>query len=198
MRIIHYSLGLYPHRTGGLNRYVTDLIREQIKNNQVALLYPNGYEWWKKECSISKPQIKDGIVCYRLKNALPLSLLYGIKSPNLFTELKISRKSFENFYNDFQPDILHIHTFMGLSEEILQFFKDKGVKLVYTSHDYFGICPKVNFINEKGNICEGPNPERCLRCNRNASSVLYLRLRNSSLVFKIRDYIRWIKDMKRS
>ena len=196
MRIVHYSLGIYPHRSGGLNRYATDLIREQNKEHKVALLYPSGYKWWKRKCRISKAYIKDGIVCYKLKNALPLSLLYGIKYPKDFVGLKISNNSFENFFNDFQPDILHIHTLMGLSEEVMQFFKERGVKLVYTSHDYFGICPKVNLINEKGILCEGPTPERCALCNENVPSTLYLRLRNSSLAFKIRDYIRWIKDIK--
>lgn len=196
MRILHYSLGLYPYRTGGLNRYVTDLIREQSKHHQVALLYPNGYKWWERKTFILGPYTKDGIECYKLKNSMPLPLLFGIKNPEVFIEKKISLNSFERFFNDFKPNVLHIHTLMGLSEEILLFFKGKGVRLVYTSHDYFGICPKVNLINESGELCEGPNAIRCARCNVKAPSTLYLRLRNSSLAFKIRNGIRWIKDMK--
>lgn len=197
MRILHFSLGLYPSRTGGLNRYATDLMHEQSKEHQVALLYPNGYRWWKKRCFISKPHIKDGIVCYRLVNSEPIPLLYGIKNPKSFLGRKVSNRSFNIFFNDFRPEILHLHTMMGMPEEVLRLFKDKGVRIIYTSHDYFGICPKVNLINEKGELCKGPDFEKCTICNSKAPSTLFLRARNSSFAFILRDGIRWIKNTTR-
>lgn len=194
MRILHYSLGLYPHRTGGLNRYATDLMREQSKDNEVALLYPGNYRFLQSKCLISFPKMVEDIKCYQLVNALPQPLLFGIRKPQDFIKKPISRKNFEKFYDSFQPEILHLHTLMGLPEEALKFFKEKGVKIVYTSHDYFGICPKVNLINEKGELCVGLNAERCARCNANAPSTLYLRMRSSSLAFKTRDFVRWFKN----
>ena len=194
MKILHYSLGLYPHRAGGLNKYCTDLMREQSKNHEVSLLYPNGFRWWKKQCFVSKPTIRDGITCYRLINALPVSLLYGIKNPKDFYGRRISENSFEKFFETFQPDVLHLHTIMGLPEDALAYFKRKGVRIVYTSHDYFGICPKVNMINEKGEPCEGPDVERCRICNTNAPSTFILRIRNSNMALMLRDTVRWIKN----
>lgn len=195
MKVVHYSLGLFPHRTGGLNRYATDLMREESKVHDVALLYPSGYRWWEKNCFISKSQIKDSIMCYRLMNAEPVPLLFGIKKAKNFYGQRISESSFERFYTDFEPDVLHLHTLMGLPEAALLFFKKKGVRIVYTSHDYFGICPKVNLINDKGELCDGPNPNRCALCNAEAPSTLYLRLRNSTLALKTRDLARWLKNM---
>ena len=193
MRILHYSLGLFPHRLGGLNRYATDLMQEQSKECDVALLYPCGYRWWQKKCFVSKRKVQNGLVLYKLVNSFPIPLLYGIKNPKKFTGKPILQKSFEHLYNEFKPEVLHLHTLMGLPEAVLAFFKEKGVRIVYTSHDYFGICPKVNLINEKGEMCEGPAQKRCTDCNVSAPSAFYLRLRNCKLTFQLRDCIRWIQ-----
>ena len=195
MRILHYSLGIYPNRTGGLNKYATDLVREQMKEHEVAILYPNGYKWWRQSCYISKPFVKEGIKCYRLVNSTPVPLFYGVKATESFISRKISISSFEAFLDSFRPEVIHLHTLMGLPDTALKFFKGKGARIIYTSHDYFGICPKVNLINQYGELCDGPASERCASCNRQAPSGLFLRLRNSNFVLKIRDLVRWTKNM---
>ena len=41
MKILHYSLGFPPYRTGGLTKFNYDLMIEQVKEgNDVALLWP--------------------------------------------------------------------------------------------------------------------------------------------------------------
>lgn len=198
MRIVHYTLGIYPHRTGGLNRYATDLIKEQSKEHIVTILLPGEWKPWINKCYINRANQRDSVSCYKLKNALPLSLLYGIRTPKDFLDKPISTKSFEAFYDTVKPDVLHLHTLMGLPEAALLFFKKKGVRIVFTSHDYFGICPKVNMINEAGQMCLGPNQERCLVCNKTAPTSLFLRIRNSKFTFIYRDFIRCIKTIKHS
>lgn len=195
MTILHYSLGLFPSRSGGLNRYATDLMIEQAKNHKVALLYPNGYNLLFRRCYVSKQKEKNGIILYRLVNAHPIPLFYGLNNPKDFTIAHINRKSFECFYNDLKPDILHLHTLMGIPRDVISFLKEKGVKVVYTSHDYFGICPKVNLVNEKGELCEGPDEKRCAKCNAQAPSSLFLRIRSSSLAYNVRDFCRWLKKI---
>lgn len=136
-----------------------------MKEHEVAILYPNGYKWWRQSCYISKPFVKEGIKCYRLVNSTPLPLFYGVKATESFISRKISISSFETFLGSFRPEVIHLHTLMGLSNTALKFFKEKGARIIYTSHDYFGICPKVNLINLNGGLCEGPLPERCAVCN---------------------------------
>lgn len=196
MRILHYSLGVYPHRVGGMNRYCTDLMREQSKTHEVALLYPRGYSIWNKWCFISKPDKEQGIVCYRLKNAEPVPVWFGIKKPDDFYGRQIDIKSFDDFYRTFRPNVLHLHTLMGLPIEALKYFKDKGVRIVYTSHDYFGICPKINLIDIDGKLCDGPSVEKCIKCNKNAPSTFFLKSRNRDMVYMIKSFMRWIKNLK--
>ncbi len=193
MNIVHYTLGVFPNRAGGLIRYATDLAKEQALEHNVCILMPGSWNPFWGKCCISKGDTQKGLVCYKLKNALPQPLLYGIKRPKDFMEVSLSYDSFERFFCDFKPDILHIHTLMGLPEKVLCYFKEKGVKIVYTSHDYFGICPKVNLITPKGELCAGPSLEKCFECNIHSKGTVYLRMRSSNLAYKIRDLVRWIK-----
>ena len=192
MRILHYSLGMYPKRAGGLNRYCTDLMKEQILlGHEVALFCPSGFRWWQRECFVSKSFCQDNVSCYKLVNSLPIPIMYGVRKA---WKVKINRTSFERLYNTFRPEVLHLHTLMGLPEEALAFFKEKGVRIVFTSHDYFGICTKVNMIDKNGLLCDGPNPDKCAMCNLDAPSASFLRLRNSNIALKVRDFERWLKN----
>lgn len=190
MRIVHYTLGIYPNRTGGLNRYATDLMREQAKVHEVYALMPGPWRPWLRSCSISGPKHYNGLLCYHLINASPQPLFFGIKNPHKFLKRSINSESFKRFYKNVKPEVLHVHTLMGLSEEFLLFFREKGVKIIYTSHDYYGICPKVNFVNSEGKLCEGPDPERCSICNEKSPSIYFLRFRNSTMLLKLRDFSR--------
>ncbi len=197
MRIVHYTLGLYPNRVGGLPRYATDLMKEQAKVHEVYVLSPGRWKFWSNKCCVRRVNDCGRLKCYLMDNALPQPLLYGIRHPEDFIERNISKKSFELFYNKVRPEVMHLHTLMGMPEDVLSFFKGKGVRIVYTSHDYFGICPKVNLINQYGELCVGPNPQRCPLCNANAPLTMYLRFRNSTIAFKIRDVIIWLKNTLR-
>ncbi|MBR4793274.1 MAG: glycosyltransferase [Bacteroidaceae bacterium] len=179
-----------------MNKYATDLMLEQAKSHQVALIYPDGCSIWHKKCKVIYNSTQNGIRLYRLVNAHPVPLLYGIRKPGDFIRSEISIDSLDCFYNEFKPEVVHLHTLMGLPQGVLAFFKEKGVKVVFTSHDYFGICPRVNFINNQGVLCDGANPEKCARCNENAPTTLFLRIRNSALVLKSRDFLRWLKNIR--
>lgn len=194
MRIVHYTLGIYPHRVGGLNRYASDLMMEQSKEHEIFVIIPRN-SFWGRRCSLNSVGKKGGVTCYHLKNAMPLPLFYGISNPKKYINREIDKRSFEKFYNDTRPEILHLHSIMGLTEDVLTFFRDKGVKIVFSTHDYFGICPKVNLINANGLLCLGPNADRCKACNSDAPSTLFVILRNSETLLKIRDIVRWIKSM---
>ncbi len=188
MTILHYTLGLSPQRSGGLTKYATDLMNEQQKSNKIVLLYPSGYSYFGGEVNCISRGIIGGVQSIMLRNTMPVALLYGVKSPSDFiSKNKMSVQAMERLYSDVAPDIFHVHTLMGLPLELLQFFKSKGVKLLFTAHDYYGICPKVNFINHKGELCSAPSEENCKACNVKAASTIFLRLRNSKFVLNIKN-----------
>lgn len=199
MNILHYTLGLPPYRTGGLTKYATDLMAQQVKSgNNVSVLYPGDFIPWNFTKTYIKEKRYSQIAAYEIKNPSPVPLFYGIKNPLDIVAPKrdLSKEQLEILYKKTNPAVFHIHTLMGLPLELLRFFKYKGVKLIYTTHDYYGLCPKVNFINYQGQICETPDDLRCSICNKYSPNSLFLELRNSSYVMKYKKFLTQIAKTK--
>lgn len=140
MKILHYALGFPPERTGGLVKYSLDLMNEQInQGHEVVMVFPGRVNFLKRE-----PYFKFGkrqnIPYAELVNSLPLPLIGNIKNPKDFMKHTDS-KIFINLLESEKPDVIHIHTLMGLYGEFLEEAKKHNIKIVFTTHDYFGISP---------------------------------------------------------
>ena len=197
MKILHYSLGLPPFRTGGMTRYCLDLMNEQIKKgHNVSFIYP-GVLRNKKEVvkvkSHGKIKVDNFYIneCYEIINPLPIPLLDGIKDIRLF-QIRKDINVFNNFFCENNYDVIHVHTFMGMPCEFLEAAKRAGVRLVYTSHDYFSICPRGNLFNGGKNCTDDNECHDCILCNKNALSYskMYLLQSNFYRILKDKKFIR--------
>jgi glycosyltransferase involved in cell wall biosynthesis len=68
---------------------------------------------------------------------------------------KETKAKFMKLLNDFKPDVVHlnnIHT--QISPLIAEIAHNKGIKIVWTLHDYKLLCPAYLCLNGKGKICE--------------------------------------------
>ncbi|WP_339995154.1 glycosyltransferase [Priestia aryabhattai] len=196
MKILHYSLGLPPYRSGGLTKYSIDLMLEQLQQgHQVYLLYPGQINPLQKQ-KIKKNQAYKNIQVYELINPLPVALLGGVFRPaNFMEEPKVS-SLYSDFFMSLKPDVIHMHTLMGIHSEFIEHARKIGIKLIFSTHDYYGICPKVNLLDVKGEICEDfESGQKCISCNVNSyskslitvmQSHLYKNFKNSSSIKKLR------------
>ncbi|MHC2833293.1 glycosyltransferase [Bacillus sp. F9_6S_D1_P_5] len=194
MKILHISLGLPPYRTGGLTKYSVDLMHSQGQKHQVFLLYPGKFTF-SKRTAIKKNKPYGSISVYELVNPLPVPLLNGINQPEHFMK-EIDHKIYEEFLIEVKPEVIHVHTLMGIHKEFFETAKKLNIKIVFTTHDYFGLCPKVNLMDSKGNICNDFDDGRsCIECNVNALSLPmvhvmqsypYRYLKDSSIVKSLR------------
>ena len=165
MRVLHYTLGLPPYRTGGLTKYAYDLMIEQINNKyDVYLLFPGEIKK-NKNLEIRYHKNVQGIKSYEIINPLPVPLLKGVCEPELYMT-KVDYIIYKEFLNQINVDIINIHTLMGLHEEFIRAAKELNIKLVYTTHDYYGLCTKVNFLNSEGDVCKLRDVDRCIKCNQ--------------------------------
>lgn len=181
MNILHYSLGLPPYRSGGLTKYSLDLINSQIKRgHNVSLLFPGRILTLNKKVKFRKYSSDNLLQVFEMINPLPVPLLNGVLEPHRFTE-KCDKKVFEVFFTENKIDVIHVHTLMGLYKELLEVAKDKKIKIVYTTHDYYGLCTKVNFINNKGKLCEERNIENCLECNKTGYNSIMINILQSPM-----------------
>lgn len=192
MHILHYTLGFSPYRSGGLVKYTKDLMQAQMKlGHLVAALYPGGTSLFEMSCHVHWDKTNDGIRSFEMTNPLPVPLMYGVKDIESATNSQnLDSYSFEYLLDDVKPEIFHVHTLMGLPLEYLQIVHERGIRIVYTSHDYFGLCPKVNFINQDDEVCLGASADRCAVCNAHAKSAMFLKVRNAKWVVPFRTIAR--------
>lgn len=195
MNILHYSLGFPPYRTGGLTKFCMDLMKEQVREgDHVSLLWPGEIQLVCKHTTIKKNKMVDGIANFEVINPTPVSYDEGIVDIPAFInpgDLKV----YEQFLQFVHPNVIHIHTLMGLHKNFLVAAKKMGIKTVFTTHDFFPICPKVTMFRD-GMICpDAATCESCPRCNMTALSLkkiqilqspVYRKLKDRSLVKKLR------------
>lgn len=181
MKILHYSLGFPPYRTGGLTKYCIDLMHEQKKDgNDVALLWPGVVKDFSNEVKIKKRISVNGLSSYEIINPMPVSLLNGIKEVDKFVVEK-NTKAFWTFLQKNKFDVIHIHTMMGLPKEFLEVAKELKVKTIFTSHDYFGICPKVSLMYGDINCRYDSKCLNCEFCNSTAMSTKNIKIKQSRI-----------------
>lgn len=195
MKILHYALGFPPYRTGGLTKYCTDLmLTQREQGHQVALMWPGQIGFVNKTLKIRKGKSWNDILSFEVINPLPVALDEGIVDIEAYTK-SVNAKPYFEFLKRFVPDVIHIHTLMGLHREFLDVAKDLGIRTVFTSHDYYGLCPKVTlFCN--GKPCDDDHDcEDCVACNCSALSMkkiilmqspIYRVLKNTIIVKKLR------------
>lgn len=199
MKILHYSLGFPPFRTGGLTKFCTDLMVQQAREgNEVSLIWPGEIGILNKTTSIKNSGVKiinESRICsYRIKNPLPIPYDEGIGNVEPFVN-EGDEGVYLRFLEEIKPDVLHIHTFMGLHKNFLTAAKKLNIHIVFSAHDFFPICPKVTLF-KNGGICENANNcDECSVCNASALSMkkmiilqsrIYRILKDTAIVKKLR------------
>lgn len=198
MNIIHYLIGLPEYRKGGATIYAFDLLEEQSKNsnNRIAVLIPGDTLCMGKTSFIQNKGLYKGIPIYSIHNPVIEPLMNGVRKAEyiLYGERHFNKKNIEDFYAKVHPDVIHLHTLMGIPKFFLCYMKSKGVKIVMTSHDYYGICPRVNLIDKNHHLCSNPSGKFCKDCNSDAKSLWKLYIINSTFFLKFKKFIpRFIK-----
>ena len=212
MRILHYALGFPPYRTGGLTKFCMDLMIEQNRDgHQIALMWPGQMGFISKNILIRDRGIwkndRDGvdtgdygvaIRSFEVINPLPISYDEGIKDFQLFKQYG-DKKPYAEFLQSCKPDIIHVHTLMGLHKSFLDAAREAGIRLVFSAHDFFPACPKVTMFR-CGKLCDSiQSYKECGICNTTAleikkiqilQSPLYRGMKESYLVKKLRKHHR--------
>ncbi|ORI96512.1 hypothetical protein BMT00_01350 [Leuconostoc mesenteroides subsp. mesenteroides] len=192
MKIIHYSLGFPPERTGGLVQYALDLAREQLRlGHDVTIMYPGRISLFSKKVSLNISE-RNNIRSVELINSLPLPLIGNIGNPLDFM-VPVDPMIFENFLKKEKPDVIHVHTLMGLYTEFVSVAKKLNIKLVFTTHDYFGISPNPKFYLSGHDFAEDYSRDIWQYVSIVGSSSLKHRLLQTFIYPKARNFLKTIK-----
>ncbi len=189
MKILHYFLGFPPYRTGGLTKYATDLMYEQANDkHDVYALWPGKINFIFKSPKIRQHKSVNNIYNFELVNPLPIPLDEGIQDVNAYTKI-CDIKIYKKFLSKIKPDVIHIHTLMGLHKEFVEAAITLKIKTVFTTHDYFGICPKVT-LYRYGKACDDDqNCINCIQCNVHALSLKKIQIMQSPIYRLLKDTV---------
>lgn len=195
MKILHYILGLPPVRSGGLVKYALDIVKSQIENgHEVELLIPGKMQWNQQEVCKIKRGMFQSIPCYRIENALPVSGGVGIAEIERLYQYG-DEKVYKSFLLERKPDVLHVHSFMGLHLACLKAAEQLGIPIIYTTHDYYGLCPKASLLKQ-GRICNEKSWDTCSNCLEKKASLKKLSIKQSEgfRLLEANKFYQWIKS----
>lgn len=184
MTILHYILGLPPVRLGGLVQYALDLAGEQQQlGNNVSIIIPGKY-------GEGVTQITEGVwksfTCYAIENSLPVTAGNSVKEIEKLYVIG-EEEIYARFLKNTMPDIIHIHTFMGLHMAFLKAAKSLLIPVVYTTHDYFGLCFNATLFRNDHCICDG-NWMNCNACMGKGISVKRIAQKQSEKYIRLKSY----------
>ena len=173
---------------------------QKEKGHQVVMMWPGKINLTGHFVRFKRSKIEQKInrepvnfESIEMINPLPVPLDEGILEVDKFMEPCENPEAFEEILRRVEPDAIHIHTLQGLYPELLIAAKKLGIRTVFTTHDYFGICPKITLFRD-GDVCNG-DCGKCAGCNKDALSMnkikilqssQYRKFKDSSLVKKIR------------
>lgn len=194
MRILHYGLGYQPERTGGLVKYATDLMEEQVRQeHEVAYLFPGRINIFNSSTKIKKSKMRiTGVTSFEIINSLPLAVFGGIKNPEKF-QSKVDHSIYSNLLDDFRPDVIHVHSLMGIHKEFFEVCTEKKIKIIYTSHDYFGLSPNPTFYFNGKSWDEENNLNFWLNVSQGALGLKKIKMLQIPFYSNIRDIIKKFK-----
>ncbi len=194
MKILHYLHGLPPVRNGGLVKYALDLAQGEYESgNDVQLLVPGSFRRQYK----GKTEIRSGmweqLPCHYIVNPLPVT--EGRRIEHI--EFLLERECFEVFFiflKKISPDLIHIHSFMGIGCSFLEAAKKLEIPVVFTTHDYYGLCPKVNLFR-KGKNCARTDWQECALCMGAAVPLKKIIWRHSGVyrTLKANRFFQWLE-----
>ncbi|MEK6461151.1 MULTISPECIES: glycosyltransferase [Heyndrickxia] len=185
--MLHYSLGLPPYRSGGLTKYSIDLMLNQQRNNDRVILFFPGHYSLKKTTQLKYFCEFGGIDVFEIVNPLPVPLLGGVREPERFMKKVNPKNIYEIFLKNIRPDIIHIHTLMGLHKEFFLAARKLDIKIVFTTHDYYGLDTHVNLLDNNGMEYLGyKDLEKCAISNQSAYSISRICIMQSRLYRSIK------------
>ncbi|MCZ2132339.1 MAG: glycosyltransferase [Bacteroidetes bacterium] len=143
---------------------------------EVAVIYAGARDIAEKEAYYVHRYNEFGVELLGIYNR-PV-LFYDLERPDREIEDKRISEIFSSFLDEFKPDIIHFHNLFNLSIKIAEDAGKRNIPSVFTSHNYWIICPRLYLITGDGNPCSGPEAsgKKCAECiGKGASSHNYAK-----------------------
>jgi len=155
MRILYFVHAFPPEMIAGAERATFSLAKHLSARQEVAVAYVSNKARQYPHLSQGNYQ---GIEVFRL-HAPPPETPEG----KLGLAYPAMEELFLQALEKFRPDLVHVQHTIRASINILRLLKAKGLPVIYTAHDFWLLCPRINLFRPDGARCAGPEEGRaCL------------------------------------
>lgn len=141
----------YNHPIGGTEYHVKDIVMT-LKDYNAFVMVTNSHEIVVKQYSNGELTCKYN---FPLKTMLSLSHFRDKDYSNIV----------DNIIKSFNIGLIHIHHLIKHTFDIPFIAKLNNIKVLFTLHDYYLFCPKVNLLDENNEYClEKRSESKCRNC----------------------------------
>lgn len=144
---------VYNHPIGGTEFHVKDIV-QNIGNYNVYVLSGN---------------MKELILKHFYLGELKTTYHFRLKEPINLTQFRNKNYAeiLEKIMTSFNIDLVHIHHLKQHTFDPPFVAKKLGIKVIFTLHDYYLFCPKINLLDENNEYCiDLRSEEKCRNCLR--------------------------------
>lgn len=153
LRVLLLVHRFLPKHVGGAEIIAYEAARALARSHEVCVAYPEqvsmpSYESW----DIAEDYV--GEIPVRRLLCAPPDLKDAAARHNIFNPGAIN--ALRACLEEFQPDIVHIHSLGRLSAGAVWELKARDLPIVMTLHDFWFLCTRYHLVNIDGQLCSGP------------------------------------------
>ena len=88
----------------------------------------------------------------------------GSVASNIIFSCAADAQECEKFMKSLNPKLMHVHSLIGFSPEVVDLVTNIDLPKVFTLHDYAVICPQINLLDHTNRYCNLPDSRICNLC----------------------------------
>lgn len=158
-KILIVTHGFPPSELGGTEIYSYNLARALADKGIEVTAFTRLTGPLSRKDDLSRGYVRRDMEGLRIYKTIDSS-----NSLKEFLNPYISR-AFRRIIDKEKPDLIHFQHLVFLSAELPELAASYGIPRIMTFHDYWFLCPKVQFLDSENRICPGPfDGANCISC----------------------------------
>ncbi len=157
MKIVHVIHTYPPFSRAGSENYVEALAQEQARRHEVRVFH-RVEQPERPEYEVSEADV-DGIPVTRVNRTF-----HEVKDFHETYRSDGVAAAFGSFLDRHRPDLVHFHHLTCLSTTCVHEAKSRGIRVAFTLHDFWLICPRGQLLRRDLSLCVSHAEADCVRC----------------------------------
>lgn len=157
MRILYVLHAFPPEAWGGTELHVRALARVLAKNHEIRIFCRSG-DARRPHGHIAR-SVDQGLKITRFNNLFADAVSFESIYKN-----EAAHRAFEAEIDDFSPDVVHFQHFTMLSITMVHACRLRRIPVVFSSHDFWTICPRGQRLTADLKLCERIDRNKCYTC----------------------------------